>query len=254
MSKANYPQGFALANGISHSFYQELGRNPSRAQRFGLAMSAFTTGDEYSMRHLVAGYLWDQLPSGSTIVDIGGSHGDAAFALAESYPDLNIIVQELPEVVENAKSREREGVKVKFMPHNMFDPQPIRASIYLLRSVLHNWPDSYAICALQALIPALRPGARVLLMEGIMPGRGELENMEERRVRTMDLVMMEVGNAKERSEEEWKKLFEEADGRWRWVGVRTMVGSALGILEAVWEGDGDGGDWEEKTGNTVIEA
>ena len=79
-----------------------------------------------------------------------------------------------------------------------------------------------------------------------MPGPGEVENMEERRARTMDLVMMEVGNAKERSEEQWKKLFEEADGRWRWVGVRRMVGSALGILEAVWEGDGDGGDGEWK--------
>ncbi|KAF2491084.1 putative O-methyltransferase [Lophium mytilinum] len=225
--------GFSLANETDQPFYAVLAQNPDRARRFGGAMSFFTTGEGYSLRHLTDGYPWDSILSG-TVVDLGGSHGDAAFALARRYPNLHLIVQELPEIVANSK--EEDGVDVKFMAHDFFEEQPINgADVYLYRWILHNWPDKYCIKILKALIPALKKGARVLIMDFVMPPPGVLPNDVERKLRAMDLTMMEIGNAKERDLGEWKILFEQADARFVFKDMKQPSGSRLAIIEAVWE-------------------
>ncbi|KAI1098865.1 putative O-methyltransferase [Jackrogersella minutella] len=226
--------GFSLANGTDKSFYLELSENPERARRFGGAMSSFTTGPGYSLRHLTDGYSWDSVGSG-TVVDLGGSHGDAGFALARKYPNLHLIVQELPEVVANSK--EEPGLDVKFMAHDFFEEQPVKgAEVYLYRWIFHNWPDKHCLNILKALIPALKPGSRVLIMDFVMPPPCILPNSVERKLRAMDVTMLEIGNAKERDLGEWKSLFERADKRFVFKGIQQSPGSSLAILEATWEG------------------
>jgi hypothetical protein len=144
-------------------------------------MSFFTTGEGYSLDHLTDGYPWGAISPG-TVVDVGGSHGDAAFSLARHYPQLEFIVQELPEVV--ASCQQNKDLNVVFMKHDFFEEQPIKgAEVYLFRWILHNWPDKYCINILRALIPALKRGARVLIMEMVMPPPGLLPNGIERKLR-----------------------------------------------------------------------
>lgn len=144
-------------------------------------MSFFTTGPGYSLDHLTDHYPWASHGSG-TVVDIGGSHGDAAFAIARKFPDLNLVVQELPEVV--ASSQHQPGLKVRFQSHDFFEEQPIKgASVYIYRWILHNWPDKYCVKILKALIPALQPGSRVLVMDFVMPPPCMLPNVVERKLR-----------------------------------------------------------------------
>ncbi|KAI2780536.1 S-adenosyl-L-methionine-dependent methyltransferase [Daldinia loculata] len=168
-------------------------------------MSFFTTGPGYSLHHLTDNFAWNSLGFG-IVVDVGGSHGDMAFALTRKYPDLNLIVQEIPE----------------FMAHDFFE-QPIKnVDAYLYRWILHNWPDKYCIRILKALIPALKLGSRVSVMDFVMPPPA------------MDLRMLEIGNAKER-DLEWKSLFEQADSRFVFKGIQQLQGSSLAILEITWE-------------------
>jgi trans-aconitate methyltransferase len=134
------------------------------------------------LRHLTDGWSWAALPSPATVVDLGGSHGDAAFALAQKYANLHIIVQDLPEIV--ADSKTRDGVKVEFMVHDFFTEQPVKdADVYFFRWIMHNWTDKYAIEILRALVPALKKGARVLVMDFVMPEPGVLPNDVERQLR-----------------------------------------------------------------------
>lgn len=144
-------------------------------------MSFFATGDGFSFRHLTDGYPWEPIGSG-TVVDVGGSHGDAAFALARKYPDLHLIVQEVPKIVESSK--EEPGLNVKFMAHDFFDEQPVKgADVYIFRWIMHNWPDKYCVKIIQALIPALKPGARVLVVDFVLPPPCVLPNSAERKLR-----------------------------------------------------------------------
>jgi O-methyltransferase domain len=218
-------------------------------------MSFFTTGDGYSLRHLADGYPWETIvpaDSKGTVVDLGGSHGDAAFAIARAHPNLSLIVQELPQVVAN--SRPEAGLDVQFMAHDFFTEQPVHgADAYLFRWTLHNWPDKYCIRALRALIPALKKGARVLVMDFVMPPVGVLPNELERKLRSlsclccggvhtnvldraMDLTMLEIGNARERDAEGWTGLFAQADARFVCKGIVQPEGSRLAILDVAWEG------------------
>lgn len=168
------------------SFYQALSSDPERARRFGEGMSFFTTGEGFSLRHLTDGYPWESVAPGA-VVDLGGSHGDAAFALARKFPNLHLIVQDLPEVIANSK--EEEGLDVKFLSHNFFDEQPIKdAEVYYFRWTLHNWSDKYVCKALRALIPALKRGARLLIVDTIMPPPGTLPNDLERKLRYARLI------------------------------------------------------------------
>lgn len=227
-------QGFALAND-GKAFYEVLASDPMRAKRFGLAMSNYTQGDGYSLQHVIAGFDWASLSPGAHVVDIGGSLGDVGFELASSFPSLSVTSQDLPDVI--AQCKILNDVKVKFIAHDFFQEQPVKeADVYLFRWILHNWPDAYCHKILQALIPALKKGARILVIDGVMPPMGVLPNTIERKVREMDVTMMEIGNAKERSEEEWKRVVEEADGRFAWKGVKTPEGSRLSVMEWEWVG------------------
>ncbi|EUC41662.1 hypothetical protein COCMIDRAFT_8664 [Bipolaris oryzae ATCC 44560] len=225
--------GFSLGHGTDLSFYQALASDPERARRFGEGMSFFTTGEGFSLRHLTDGYSWNSIASG-TVVDMGGSHGDAAFALTRRYPNLHLVVQDLPEVIANSK--EQEGLNVKFMAHNFFEQQPVKdADVYYYRWTLHNWSDKYCLKALRALTPALKKGARLLIVDTVMPPPGTLPNNLERKLRGIDLTMLEIGNAKERSLDEWKAILQAADARFKFRNMHHPQGSNLAIVEAVWE-------------------
>lgn len=56
-------------------------------------------------------------------------------------------------------------------------------------------------------------------------------------MRTMDLVMLTLLNAQERTEEDFRQLFEEASPGFVFKGVTRPKGCKMSIVEAVWEGD-----------------
>ncbi|EER40216.1 conserved hypothetical protein [Histoplasma capsulatum H143] len=103
----------------------------------------------------------------ATVVDVGGSAGHDAVVLARNFPDLNVIVEDLPKVkpVFDAELPAEFNTRVSFVVHDFFQPQPVQADIYVFKMILHDWPDDEAARILRALVPALKPGARVILFE-----------------------------------------------------------------------------------------
>lgn len=224
------------------TFYQYIGASPERTLQFGRTMALAESQPGYSLQYLVEGFDWAGLPGGGTVIDVGGSHGETAFALAKKAPQLRFIVQDRKEVIESLPSitrKDGEGnipANVEFMAHDFFDPQPIRgAKVILLRRILHNWPDKYAIRILKALVPALESGTRVLVMDAISPKYGEATSLMEREIRKMDLTMLALFNAGEREADHWPELFASADQRFLFKGITTPAGSALSLIEAMWE-------------------
>lgn len=48
-------------------------------------------------------YDWKSLPKNSVIVDVGGGVGASTLALAQEFPELNYVVQDLPGTIQEAK-------------------------------------------------------------------------------------------------------------------------------------------------------
>ena len=146
-------------------------------------MSSFTSQEGSSPKFLVDGYDWASLGKVS-VVDLGGAQGHIAFALTEKFPHLNVIVEDLPAVVRQAKEAlQDENHHVQFMEHDFFKPQPITADVYLLRWILHNYPTQLCLSILRNLVPTLKPGARVIVMDNIVPEPGSVSQMAEREIR-----------------------------------------------------------------------
>ena len=199
-------------------------------------MTWFSTRPGLEAAHIVNGFSWDALQNG-TVVDIGGSRGSIGIALAQSFPSLHIIVQDRPEVVQQGRSRLPKGLqdRVAFMEHDFFSEQPVKsADVYLLRWILHDWPDAYATRILRALVPALKSGARVCICEEILPEVGSLSLYQARGLRSMDLAMLEFHNAKERDMSDWTRLLRKADERFHIVSTKQPPGSRLSVMEVRW--------------------
>ena len=175
--------GYAQANNTSLTTFEFLEKNPLRAQRFAGAMSSTSLA---SLNALCNYFDWKSLPENSTVVDVGGSQGHVSFHLAENFPHLRFVVQDLARVVEKAHQKIPANLKgrVKFMAHDMFTHQPVRdADVYLFRYVFHDWPDKYCLKILRMLRSALKKGARVVIQDHILREPGEASLLEEMQIR-----------------------------------------------------------------------
>lgn len=233
---ANDPSksGYMMAHGASDpSFYMHLAKDPEKIRRFTNCMSQATAGPEWSLHYLTDFFDWASLGSG-TVVDVGGSTGQAAFAIAKVASDLQLIVQDTAQAISAAQ--ERPGIRVSHMVSDFFSEQVVKgADVYLFRSVFHNWPDAQAVSILQAQIPALKPGATVLIMDEVMPDVDKMSLSTARTQRMMDIAMLALGNSRIRDEAGWRDLCKRADSRLHVAKVTRPEGSHLALIEVVWK-------------------
>ncbi|KZT25154.1 O-methyltransferase [Neolentinus lepideus HHB14362 ss-1] len=184
------------------------------------------------------GLGWDKLPPGSVVVDVGGGVGGQSLKLSRAYPHLNIVVQDLPATIYEARyfwnAHNPEAIqdgRVTLQPHNFFDPNPVRgAAVYFLREISHNWPNKEAIAIHRHVRDAADAQSRIILVNHVIqygsasPGTSSdsakfpsapyplLPNFGPANARAyiMDMVMLCQMNAVERTTTEFEVLLREA--------------------------------------------
>jgi hypothetical protein len=149
-----------------------LADQPERVARFANAIVYFNSNEDLSPYYLCDAFDWTGIKQ---LVDIGGSAGSTAVALAARLPELRMGIQEYQVLEEEARRsillelRDR----VTFMAHNFFENQPVHdADAYHFRWVFHDWPDKYCSMLLRALSPALSTGARIIISDFVMAESG----------------------------------------------------------------------------------
>ncbi|KAI0095838.1 sterigmatocystin 8-O-methyltransferase [Nemania sp. FL0031] len=227
--------GFSLANNSSGSMYSIIMASPKRAQRFANFIKTSAASYDNDTVHVIEGYDWAALGS-ATVVDVGGSQGHIAIQLAKHFPNLEILVQDMAGVVAGADSNVPEELRgrVRFEAHDFFQPQGVAPDVFFLRLVLHNWSDKYALRILRALIPGLKHGSRVIIMEMCMKERGVLPLWKEKIIRRVDMMMGVLLNARERTYGEWKALLANADARFTLEEVIDRQESSLALIGVRW--------------------
>lgn len=125
--------------------------------------------------------------------------------------------------------------RVSFQEHDVFTPQPVQhADVYIFRQVFHDWPDAYCITMIQQVVPAMKRGSRILAIDAIIDPWSDVKSLTQDRLKIgIDLFMMSMMNAKERTREDWTALFAKASPDLDVRSLRTPEGSALGFVEVV---------------------
>lgn len=136
---------------------------------------SFVIGD-VSTLSVVADYPWEQLET-PIIVDCGGGEGGLVTAVLDSHPSFRAIVQDLDNVVALTSSimnarrpRDIESGTIKVEAHDFFQSQPRIGNEYsfVLRHILHDWPDKEAAAILSNIARALGPKSKILIVEMVV--------------------------------------------------------------------------------------
>ncbi|KAK6956708.1 hypothetical protein Daesc_001987 [Daldinia eschscholtzii] len=231
----------AIVYGPGQTYFEVLKNDEARAARFSGAMRHFAEGADGDVERMVASYPWDALDTEKAVlIDIGGGTGGAARAIATNTQHLQLVVQDLPGPV--TKGAEllppTLGSRIVFEAHDFFEAQPRQGvDAFFLRYILHNWSDKNAVRILKALVPGMKHGTRVLINEYVLPDGPETRYTQKFH-RNLDILMLTVWNAKERTETMWKEIIEAVDPKLRFKGSRPIEGSTFSIVEAVWEEPG----------------
>jgi len=143
------------------------------------------------------------------ICDVGGETGALVAELASSYPTLEGTVVDLPELAARAEARfARHGLtgRCRFVGGDFFEEVPDDSDRYVLLSIIHDWDDVDAARILGTVRRALRPDARALVVERVLPAGARPEF-----ARVSDLEMLVLtGSGRERRLDEYGALFARA--------------------------------------------
>ncbi|KAK4235625.1 sterigmatocystin 8-O-methyltransferase [Achaetomium macrosporum] len=227
---------YNLAFNTDLPFFDDIARDEARVSEFAAYMRNVRSSKGIAIEHLLNGYKWQSIREGGLVVDVGGSTGTTAIMLARKFPHLRFVVEDLEANAESGRKAlpAELASRVTFKAHDFMQPQPVRgADVYLLRMILHDWPDDASIHILRHLVAAMaeRPGARLIIMDTVLPAPGSVPLSVERIVRIRDLTMMQAFNSKERDLDDWKNLLAAADARLRLVNVVQPFGSDMSVLE-----------------------
>ena len=218
-----------------YDYYEE---NDEVRTNFSELMTYVSSMNAMSNEYVGAGYDWAGLGE-VTIVDVAGNVGHCSVEMAKANPKAQIVVQDLPGIIERAKdpktcvTPEEYRSRYTFMAHNFYDEQPVHADVYFLRMIMHDYSDKYCIKILQPLVKAMKPNGRIIIMDAVMPPVGGAPMPIERFMRAQDMHMCILTNAKERDQEQWEQLVRDTDPRLRINSITTPPGSAKSLIEIV---------------------
>eukprot|EP00253_Pinus_taeda_P022355 PITA_22355 len=190
-----YP--FNKAYGMSPWEYN--GKNPQTNQTLNKAMATNSSAVMAS----VAKMYDDGFQSMKTLVDVGGGMGSALSIIVKEHPHIHGINLDLPHVIATAPPI----TGVEHMEGNMFEHIP-SADAVMMKWILHDWEDEECVKLLRRCYEATPTNGKVIVVEAVVE---EDQSMLRRLGLLFDITMMiYTTGGKERSEEEYKGLFQRS--------------------------------------------
>ena len=186
--------------------FEYFENHPEEAAVFDEAMGSFT-----AMTSIAVAAAYD-FSSMRKLVDVGGSQGVLLAGILRANPKLHGVVFDLPRLAEGAR-REIAAAgladRCEFVGGDFFETVPAGADAYMMKHVIHDWDDAKATRILRTVRSAMGPEAKLLIVEGVYPPRidGSIESEGAAR---NDVNMMVCTGGRQRSEAEFRELYEAA--------------------------------------------
>jgi hypothetical protein len=159
--RSGYPERFG------RGFWEDLDAHPDLAAQFDALIGPTGHGTPDPDIPLVDG--WESV---RTVVDVGGGTGAMLAEVLRAHPEVRGTLVDLPRTVaRSGPIFQAAGVadRVTTAGQSFFDPLPPGADLYLLKSVLNDWPEPETVAILRRCAEAARPAGRVVVMGGVAP-------------------------------------------------------------------------------------
>jgi hypothetical protein len=202
--------------------FEYFPRDPELSEIFNNAMTTFSN-------QVIPAALEAYDFSGiDLLVDVAGGHGAVLTAVLQQYPKMRGVLFDLDHVIAGAGRRiAAAGVsdRLEIEAGNFFTKVTPGADAYIMKHIIHDWDDERALRILENIRTAMgAKRARVILLESVIPP-GNSPDFGK----IIDLEMLMMPGGKERTADEFAKLFAEAGFKLTKI---VPTGSPLSVIEA----------------------
>ncbi len=166
----------------------------------------------------------------STLMDVGGGLGELICAILKQYPSMRGVVFDLPHCAEGAKKNISDagvGDRCEFVAGSFFESVPSGADAIVMKSIIHDWNDERCLRILENCHCVLKPGARLMLIDKVIPEKLE-PGGSDLFVYLDDLNMLRGPGGGERTPSEFRALLAQAN-----FSLRRMIPTGrYSVIEA----------------------
>ena len=181
----------------AHAF-DFLKQHPEEGQIFNDAMTELSMIDSPAVSEA---YNFEGIRS---IVDVGGGHGLLLATILKANPCLRGILYEMPHVIEGAKNGPLKCLldRCTLTSGDMFSSVPDGVDAYIMKHIIHDWPDDRCLQILKACRKGVNLGGRLLVVDSVIqPGNDFSPG------KILDLQMLIFPSGCERTEKQFRDLF-----------------------------------------------
>jgi hypothetical protein len=184
--------------------FEFLKQNRAEAEGFDEAMTGLSQIDGPAVAEA---YNFAGIHS---IVDVAGGHGSLLATILERNPQTKGTLYDADYVVEGAKGRSLKAFadRCTFASGDMFASVPTATDCYIMKHIIHDWPDEACLRILKACRAGLNPGGKLLVVDCVVPTGNDFSP-----IKFFDLQMMIFPSGRERTEVEFRNLL--AAGGWK---------------------------------------
>lgn len=207
---------------LGRSLFDFLATAPQEATWFNEMMIAFHGSEPPAV---VAAYDFSGI---GTIVDVGGGTGNLLTTILLANPGIRGVLYDAPHVAAQARALVASrglSSRCAVSEGSFFDEVPEGGDAYLLSHIIHDWDEASCLKILAACRRAMKPDARLLLVEMVIPPGNEFHPGK-----LSDMIMLAfTPGGCERTEEEYAGLFAKVGFALRRV---VPTASPVSVVEA----------------------
>src|SRR5437763_9503075 len=192
--------GIAFDKAFGEPVWEFFAKHPDNAKIFNDAMSGMTAQANEALH---AAYDFAGI---KTIVDVGGGHGGLITSILERNPQMRGILFDSRQVIEGAKSFVKESEvadRCELIGGDFFESVPTGGDAIILKWIIHDWNDDQSVTILKNCHRALPANGKLILVEAVVPAGSERHFSK-----FIDLNMLVMTGGRERTEEEFRRLYE----------------------------------------------
>lgn len=197
--------GIAFDKAFGMPVWDFFAKNPENAKIFNDAMSGMTARANEALH---AAYDFAGI---NTIIDVGGGHGNLITSILKKNPEMRGILFDSPQVIEGAKGNISDsGVsdRCELVGGDFFQSVPAGGDAVIMKWIIHDWNDEQSIAIMKNCHRALPENGKLILVEAVVP-----EGSEPHFGKFIDLNMLVMTGGRERTEAEFRKLYEASGFR-----------------------------------------
>ena len=197
--------GIAFDHAFGMDVWKYFAQNPDNAKIFNDAMSGMTAQANEALH---ASYDFAGI---NTLVDIGGGHGGLITSILRRNPQMRGILFDSPEVIDGATalvSGSDVADRCELVGGSFFESVPEGGDAHILKWIIHDWDDEKSVAILKNSHRALAENGKLILVEAVVPSGGEPHF-----AKFIDLNMLVMTGGRERTEEEFRRLYEASGFR-----------------------------------------